>query len=365
MGRKRLLTLLAGLVMATGLSVAPVAAQDLGDTLGDTTDALTGGDGSSQDDGSGGGDGDLLDVGDALDDVTSGLGVDLDSSEEAELEQLVEQDPDLEVTPSSDGSVLRVAGDPVVDGVKIVLEKVEETADELTGGGGDEGSEPEPEPEPKPDPEPEPEQNDSGGDDSSSGNDGSSGQQDQGSSQGGSEPSGDSGGSGGSESSGSGGRDQGQDDDVEAAGERQARDQRRQNLLAALGGIQSGRPAGGNTAGPVAPGIEQDESTPLDAFESLDEPEVADGQDPAVAPQNEDFSGGVVPGVSDDPGSQDDGDREEATIAAQPFDSSDESSQVPVALQLLAGTLVLGRAGAWTVARRELAPNPIASTPGR
>jgi hypothetical protein len=255
MGRKRLMTILAGMIAAVGLHVGPAVALDLGPVKVDASDRLK---------------------------VEAELDTEL-TSDARKLEAEISSDPKLKV------------GDTEVDGSK-ATEPVEKTVEKVTE---------------ERDPEPEPSESSSGG----SGNDGSSPTSPR--------------------STSASGSSTGDDREVTTAGRTESFiTPEREAQIEAFRAMRDARVpySGAEFDGQVIPGVQLAPRTaPTD--DAFSAPDVAPGIEVAA------------PSVAGEQPRQ-------AQLASTPF--SGTLPEVPIALQLLAGTLVAGTALAWHLARHEL-----------
>lgn len=299
MGRKRLLTILTTLTLAVGVPAGAASAQTIGVP------------------GVGG-----IDLGSGDDEDCLQVGVDIG------LGDLVGLDPSVCVL-DEDGDLIDIEGGANIGGQDVPVgeatQPVEDAVNEGAAAVRDRDPAPEPSvPAPKPAPEPEPEPSTP----PASGGGGG----------------GDTSGGGGGEATNGGGRtpDQARAPEVaDPAAEQASREAHRAHQLATLRALRSDLASGaiGETGvqGPVRPGLGGTSSL----FGEAAAPEVADG---ALAPGVATGDPADVPFVADA--------QEEAVLATS--GTGDGGRQTPVALQLLAGALVLGSAGVWLVARREL-----------
>jgi hypothetical protein len=278
MGRKRLMTVLAGVIAAVGLHVGPAVALDLVDATVETTE-------------------DSLKLDAELD-----AGIEsfkLTPKVEAELSS----EPKLKV---EDGATI---GDTEID-LGEATEPVQDAVDDTK----------EQAPAPAPAPAPSPDAPADGGDGGSS-----------------DQPKGDTSTEDGASSS---------DGEVTTAGRSEAAmSPDRAARLDALRAIRDQDAALGGVAfdGNVLPGVElAPRSSALDDLAA--DPEVAPGVEVAA------------PSVAGDQ-------PQSAQLATTPF--SGVLPEIPIALQLLAGTLVAGTALAWHLARKELSAAPVVRTSGR
>jgi hypothetical protein len=282
MGRKRLMTILAGVIAAVGLQMGPAAAVDLG-------------------------------IGSVALDTSDGMTVEAELDAELGDTKL---DPKVSADVSSDPKVKAEVGDTELDSSK-VTEPVKDAVKDP------DGSNPSPEASPSPS---EPSDGKTGG----SGDDGGS-------------TSGDS----SSSDSRSGSTTAADDRDVTTAGRTESfiSPERAAQIEAFRAMRDADASFGGETYdGRVVPGVELA---------------------PRMAPTGDDaFAGSeVAPGVEVAAPSVA-GDRaQQAQLASAPFTGT--LPEVPVALQLLAGTLVAGTALAWHLARHELRSVPIVRRSGR
>jgi hypothetical protein len=251
MARKRLMTILAGMIAAVGLHVGPAAALDL--VKVDSSDGLK---------------------------VEAELDTEL-TDDGLKVEAEVSSEPKLKV------------GDTEVDGSK-ATEPVEKTVEKVT----------------KSDPDPEPSESSSG----QSSNDGSSST---------------------SSKSSTSGSSTANDREVTTAGRTESFiTPEREAQIEAFRAMRDARApySGAEFDGQVIPGVQlAPRSAPTD--DAFAAPDVAPGIEVAA------------PSVAGEPPRQ-------AQLASTPF--SGTLPEVPVALQLLAGTLVAGTALAWHLARHEL-----------
>jgi hypothetical protein len=278
MGRKRLMTILAGVIAAVGLQVGPAAALDLG-------------------------------VGSIKLDTSDGLQVEAEA--DAEVGDLT-LDPKVSADVSSDPKVEAEAGDTKVDS-REVTDPVKDAVD-----GGSSPSEPSPSPS-------EPSNGGSGG---STGGDSSDG------------------GSSSTSDRSSGSTGPSDDRQVTTAGRTESFiSPERAAQIEAFRAMRDADASfgGGEYDGRVVPGVQLAPRTaPTD--DAFADSEVAPGVELAA------------PSVA--------GERpQQAQLATTPF--SGTLPEVPVALQLLAGTLVAGTTLAWHLARRELGTSPILRRSGR
>jgi hypothetical protein len=253
MGRKRLMTILAGMIAAVSLHVGPAAALDLGLVKADTSDGLK---------------------------VEAELDTEL-TDDALEVEAEVSSEPKLKVgdTDSSE-----------------VTEPVEKTVEKVT-----KESEPAPEP-----------------------SEGSSGSSE-----------GSSSSSSGSTTSSSSGTDTADDREVTTAGRTESFiTPEREAQIEAFRAMRDARApfSGAEFDGRVIPGVQL-------------APRTAPTDDAFAAP-------GVAPGIEVAAPSVAGEEPRQAQLASTPF--SGTLPEVPIALQLLAGTLVAGTALAWHLARHEL-----------
>jgi hypothetical protein len=278
MGRKRLMTILAGVIAAVGLHVGPAAALDVG----------------------------LPGVGDVTVESSDGLQLeaDLDLGDDA-----VKLDPKVEAEVSSEPK-LEVEGGATVGDESLDLGEATEPLQDAVNDPG--GSSPAPTPEPSPSEDPA----DGSSDGSSKHDDAPVPAEDR-------------------EASGTG------DDQVTTAGRTEPLTPERAAQIEAFRAMRDANASSFGHAdydGRVIPGVQlAPRSAPVDDTFAID-PEVAPGVEVAA------------PSVADEQ-------ERSAQLAATPF--SGTMPDVPVALQLLAGTLVAGAALAWHLARRELAAAPI------
>jgi hypothetical protein len=254
MGRRRLMTILAGIVAAVGLQIGPAAALDLG----------------------------LVEV-----DVSDGVKVEAELTDSLDVEAEVSSEPKVEV------------GDTELDGSE-VTERVEKTVEEVADGSG----------RTSPDPSPSEEPSEADG--------------------------GTAGGSSSGSSAETGSEPADEDRQVTAAGRSGSflSPEREAQIEAFRAMRDANSPyAGATFDGRVVPGVQLA---------------------PRMAPTDDDrfTSPDVAPGIEvAAPSVVGDGSRQ-AQLASTPFGGT--LPEVPVALQLLAGTLVAGTALAWHLARQEL-----------
>jgi hypothetical protein len=279
MGRKRLMTVLAGVIAAVGLHVGPAAALDLG----------------------------LPGIGDATVETSDGLSVEADL--DAGVDSVIKLTPKVEAELSSEPT-LKVEDGATVGDTEIDLGEATEPVQDAVN----ETKQPSPAPVPSPD---------------APADGGEGGASDQ--------PKGDTAAEDGASSS---------DGEVTTAGRSQAAmSPERAARLDALRAIRDQDAALGGVAfdGNVLPGVElAPRSSALDDFAA--DPEVAPGVEVAA------------PSVAGDQ-------PQSAQLATTPF--SGVLPEIPIALQLLAGTLVAGTALAWHLARKELSAAPVVRTSGR
>jgi hypothetical protein len=278
MGRKRLMTVLAGVIAAVGLHVGPAVALDLG----------------------------LPGVGDAKVSVADGSSVETDL--DAGADSVIKVSPKVETELSSEPKLEVEDGGKVGDSKIDLGEATKPVQDAVNGTEKD-----------APAPPPSPEAPATGGEGGSS-----------------DQPKSDTSATSGTSSS---------DGEVTAAGSTVAMSPERAARLDALRAIRDQDAALGGVAfdGDVVPGVElAPRSSGLDGFAA--DPEVAPGVEVAA------------PSVAGDhPRS--------AQLATTPFNGV--LPEIPIALQLLAGTLVAGTALAWHLARKELSAAPVVRTSGR